>query len=182
MTNKLTIKQEAFCFAYVETGNASEAYRVVYEAQNMKPETVNRKAKELLDHPKVSAKIDELRADAAKRNEVTVDDLVIELENARKVALSLPTPQVSAAVTATMGKAKLLGLIADKTEITGRNGGPIAHKVENSLEHELDVTAQLADFLAPVLGVDIGDKQEFRKHLETSIRTGQSLKELTRSE
>lgn len=148
MTNKLTIKQEAFCFAYVETGNASEAYRVAYEAQNMKPETVNRKAKELLDHPRVAAKIDELRADAAKRNEVTVDDLVIELENARKVALSLPTPQVSAAVTAIMGKAKLLGIGADKVELTGKNGGPIAHKSEV----ETLTDDELGDRLVKLLG------------------------------
>ncbi|SQE31532.1 Terminase small subunit [Mannheimia haemolytica] len=28
---ELTPKQEAFCLAYIETGNASEAYRQAYE-------------------------------------------------------------------------------------------------------------------------------------------------------
>ncbi|MGU9998175.1 terminase small subunit, partial [Bordetella avium] len=37
----LTPKQEAFALAYVETGNASEAYRRAYSAERMKPETVN---------------------------------------------------------------------------------------------------------------------------------------------
>ncbi len=44
----LTPKQEAFALAYVETGNASEAYRYAYDAGNMKLASVNRKAKELL--------------------------------------------------------------------------------------------------------------------------------------
>ena len=45
----LTPKQHAFCFAYMETGNATLAYRRAYDAQYMKPATVNRKAKELLE-------------------------------------------------------------------------------------------------------------------------------------
>ena len=32
---RLTPKQEGFCQNYIETGNASEAYRLNYNAQNM---------------------------------------------------------------------------------------------------------------------------------------------------
>jgi phage terminase small subunit len=42
----LTQRQEKFCLAYIETGNASESYRRAYNAENMKPVTINRKAKE----------------------------------------------------------------------------------------------------------------------------------------
>ena len=56
----LTVKQEKFCQSYIETGNASEAYRQAYSASKMKPETVNRTAKELLDHPKITARINTL--------------------------------------------------------------------------------------------------------------------------
>ena len=45
-----------------------------------------------------------------KRNEITVDTLLDELEEARKAALDADTAQSSAAVSATMGKARLLGL------------------------------------------------------------------------
>lgn len=103
----LTAKQEAFCLAYLETGNASEAYRQAYNAENMKPETVNRKAKELLDHGKISARIAQLQGEAAERNEVTVDSLLAELEEARQLALQEGQP--SAMVSATMGKAKITG-------------------------------------------------------------------------
>ena len=49
---KLTIKQEAFARAYVETGNASEAYRRAYNAENMKQESIAVRACELLAHIK----------------------------------------------------------------------------------------------------------------------------------
>lgn len=105
----LTVKQDGFCLAYLETGNASEAYRRAYNAERMKPETVNRSAKELLDNPKITARVAELRGAAEERHKLTVDDLLRELEEARVAALSCETPQSSAAVGATMGKAKLLG-------------------------------------------------------------------------
>lgn len=121
----LTAKQEAFCLAYLETGNASEAYRKAYNAENMKPETVNRKAKELLDHGKISARIEALQEEHRERHKITVDDLLAELEEARQVALGQSNPQTSAAVAATMGKAKLLGLDKQILEHSGPNGGPI---------------------------------------------------------
>lgn len=49
---ELTPKQEAFAQRFVETGNASEAYRQAYNAEAMKAETVHRKAKELMDNGK----------------------------------------------------------------------------------------------------------------------------------
>ena len=111
---KLTPKQEKFCQVYIETGNASEAYRQSYNTAKMKPETVNRTAKQLLDNRKIAARLDELREEHAKRHEITVDTLVAELEEARKLAFE--TDKAAAAVSATMGKAKLLGLVVDKQE------------------------------------------------------------------
>ena len=111
---KLTPKQEKFCQVYIETGNASEAYRQSYNTAKMKPETVNRTAKQLLDNRKIAARLDELREEHAKRHEITVDTLVAELEEARKLAFE--TEKAAAAVQATMGKAKLLGLVIEKQE------------------------------------------------------------------
>lgn len=104
----LTPKQEHFTLAYVETGNASEAYRQAYNAEEMKPETVHRKASELLADGKITARIAELQADHQARHNITVDDLLDELEEARQMAKD--NGNSSAMVTATMGKAKLLGL------------------------------------------------------------------------
>jgi len=106
----LTIKQEAFCQAYIEKGNASEAYRTAYAADKMKPETVTKRASELLSNGDVTGRVSELRGEHRNRHNLTVDDLLDELEEARQSALKADTPQSSAAVGATMGKAKLLGL------------------------------------------------------------------------
>ena len=75
----LTQKQEAFCLAYVETGNASEAYRRAYDTSKMKPESVNRLAKALMDNVKIASRLAELRAPALERANVTVDWIVENL-------------------------------------------------------------------------------------------------------
>lgn len=113
----MTPKQEQFARLYVETGNASEAYRQAYNTDNMKPETVTNEAYKLLQDPDISAMVDGLKEEARQRHAVTVGDLLSELEQARAAALAAPTPQSSAAVSATMGKAKMLGLLVDKAEI-----------------------------------------------------------------
>ena len=111
---KLTPKQEKFCQVYIETGNASEAYRQAYNTEKMKPESVNSKGYQLLQQVQITARLDELRAEHKKRHEITVDTLVAELEEARKLAFE--TDKAAAAVSATMGKAKLLGLVVEKQE------------------------------------------------------------------
>lgn len=106
----LTIKQETFCQKYIETGNASEAYRQAYGSKG-KPETVARSAHELIVHPKVSARLAELREAVAKTHGVTISSLIAELEEARQVGKG--REQAAAMVAATMGKAKLAGLDKD---------------------------------------------------------------------
>lgn len=112
----LTIKQEKFCKVYIETGNASEAYRQSYNCENMNGATINRKAHEVLENGKITARLDELRSKHAERHNTTVDDLIEELNDTRNVALSALIPQCSSAIAATMGKAKLLGFIDKKEE------------------------------------------------------------------
>jgi len=112
----LTPKQEAFAQAYVETGNASEAYRRSYSTANFKAESINVNACKTLALANVSQRVEELRAQLAERNAVTVDTLIAELDEARVVALGAMIPQSSAAVSASLGKAKLLGLLTDKID------------------------------------------------------------------
>ena len=75
---KLTPKQEAFCYGYIETGNASEAYRQSYNVSKMKPESVNNKAYELLKKVEIAARVDELRSELRQRHAVTVDRVIEE--------------------------------------------------------------------------------------------------------
>jgi len=112
----LTPKQENFCLFYVETGNASQAYRQAYSVEQMKPESVHRKAKELLDNGKITARIEQLQADNVARHKITVDNLLDELDHIYKIALSQTIPQCAVAVSAVMGKAKLLGFDKPKAD------------------------------------------------------------------
>jgi len=70
---KLTIKQENFCNEYIKTGNKSEAYRFAYNAENMKPETINRKAVELFEHGNIRAMVEQLQKKVSKRNNIDLD-------------------------------------------------------------------------------------------------------------
>ncbi len=73
--------------------------------------------------PKVAARIAELQAEAARRSEITVNDLVADLSIMFKLALATKNP--AAGVSAVLGKAKLLGLIVDKVEITATQRKPM---------------------------------------------------------
>lgn len=77
--SKLTVKQENFCNYYIETGNASEAYRRAYSCDKMKDETVNRTAIELLNNPKITARVKQLQEVLQRRSDITKDEAVKEL-------------------------------------------------------------------------------------------------------
>lgn len=115
MTGELTLKQEQFCQSYIETGNASEAYRRAYDSENMKPETINRNAKALLDDNKIATRVEHLKAQHQKRHNVTVDSLTVELDEAKDLANETKNP--SAAVSAIVAKAKLHGLLIEKRQL-----------------------------------------------------------------
>lgn len=109
ISQHLTPKREAFAQAYVETGNASEAYRRAYNVGEMtKPESVWQSASKLLADPKVASRVAELQNHHQQRHhDVTVDTLTSEYDEARELALGIEQP--SAAISATSGKAKLHG-------------------------------------------------------------------------
>lgn len=76
----------------------------------MNGDSVNRTAKKLMDNVKIASRLEELRAPIIQKHNITIDSLIAELEEARIAALTAETPQSSAAVSATMSKAKLVGL------------------------------------------------------------------------
>jgi phage terminase small subunit len=116
MADKLTPKQEAFAAAFIETSNASEAYRTAYDVgEDTKPESIWVNASKLLSDAKVAQRVAELQQEHRERHAVTVDSLTQELEEARMVATA--EGQGAAMTSATMGKAKLHGLLVDKNEI-----------------------------------------------------------------
>lgn len=133
--NGLTEKQEAFALAFLETGNAAEAYRRSYDvAPDAKDGWLYVEACQLLDHPKVALRLKELREQAERLSIFNLAAAMEEFEEARKLALSVENP--AAMVAATTGKVKLFGLDKpSKIEHTGKDGGPI--KTEDVSAKEL---------------------------------------------
>lgn len=128
----LTVKQEAACQAYIEcSGNQSEAYRMAYDAENMSPETVWKEASILFNHPHVTVRIIELQSIHAERHNVTIDTLTNELDQARDLAAKAKQP--AAMTAATMGKAKLHGLLSDKYQHIGGFNITISNKDADTL-------------------------------------------------
>lgn len=85
----------------------------------------------MLAEDKVQTRLHELQAEAREKHNVTIESLTIELEEARNLAKQ--EGQASAAVSATMGKAKLHGLVVDKNELTGKDGAPLVPVLNVSL-------------------------------------------------
>ena len=81
MATKLTLKQENFCLAYIETGNATEAYRRAYNTERMKPETANRNAKLMLDDNKIATRLAEFRKPVIEKTQLTLERVIIENMN-----------------------------------------------------------------------------------------------------
>lgn len=126
----ITVKQEKFCQVFVETGNASEAYRASYSTDNMKNETINEEASRLRNNRKIATRIEEIRKEHRLRHNITIDDLLDELEENRQVALTADTPQAGAAVSATMGKAKILGLDKQIIDLKSTDGSMSPTRIE----------------------------------------------------
>ena len=113
-------KHEQFCQVWLETGNKSEAYRKSHpNSLKWKDETVHNKASALSKKGEVLARYEQLQEDTVKAHGITIESLLKELDEARGVALTADTPQSSAAITATMSKAKLVGLDKHQVEVTG---------------------------------------------------------------
>jgi phage terminase small subunit len=114
---KLTAKQEAFCLAYLETGNASEAYRRAYLPKKMTDKSVNEKASQMLAMVKIQSRLEELRAPVRERAMLTLESHLARLEELSRKAEE--AEQFSAAITAETNRGKAVGLYKDKVEHSG---------------------------------------------------------------
>jgi hypothetical protein len=132
---KLTSKQENFCHAFIELGNASDAYRAAYDAAKMSKEAVYVEASKLLSHPKISLRIEELRQPAVEAAQMTLEGHLADLKMMRDLALS--EKQYSAAINAETQRGKAAGFYItrteNKTEVSGPDGAAIAIELDEAL-------------------------------------------------
>ena len=120
--NKLNARQEAFCLLLAEGRTQKDAYAAAgYSAKGNAGEV---EAYKMVRNPKVAVRLAELQAENAVRSAITVDTIIRELNEARELALRIENP--TAMVSASMVKAKLLGLAVDRSIV----------KVTNKYDHD----------------------------------------------
>ena len=111
---KLTEQQERFCRLIVEGKSQREAYLGAgYNPSN--DNATDAAASRLLSSVKVQTRLTELRAPATRRMQITLESITEMLREDRELARQ--NNQASAAVSASMGIAKLHGFAPDKVEI-----------------------------------------------------------------
>ncbi len=84
----------------------------------------------MLSKPNIRLSIDQRLTEHRRRCAVSVDSLTEELEEARELAAQ--TAQPGAQVSATLGKAKLHGLLIDKSHVQMQ--GDLAVKLQKARE------------------------------------------------
>lgn len=124
----LTANMEAFCVELVKTDDASGAYRKAYDAKNMKPDTISKRARELQLDGRITARLKQLRAEVRKSDGLTLVEHMRDLKILRNAAAS--ASQYGAAISAEVARGKVAGLY-DKADDTGEVPAPV--KVEISV-------------------------------------------------
>lgn len=108
--HKITPKQERFCWKYIETGNAHAAYIFAYDVdwRSKSEDWTYTEASKLLNNHKITHRLNEIKAQLSQSSFINLEQILLELEQARMVALT--KKDVQGMVKATATKAKILGL------------------------------------------------------------------------
>jgi phage terminase small subunit len=136
----LTSKQEAFSQLVANGQQQTDAYRKAYNADGMGAPTIWAEASRLADHPRVAARIEQLRSEKETMRRM----LVLDREEA------ILTQLQHEALTAKTDSARIRAL-----ELLGRHAGMFAERVEIA-SVERTVEELQADIVARLrrLGVD----------------------------
>lgn len=125
----LTPKQEAFCLAYVETGNASEAYRQAYSAANMKAETIANNAHALLKRSDITARLAALRAPAIHAAQATLEQHLQDLKRLRDAAEA--AQKFGPAIQAEIARGKACGFYVERVDVSPKQTAPVLAGLEH---------------------------------------------------
>ncbi len=120
----LTSKREAFAAGLVKGLSQAEAYREAFpNSRRWKDQSVWDRASKLAANVEVRQRVSELREQLGERTLLTLEQHVAELARLRQKAESVE--QFSAAIKAEELRGKACGLYVERTEVTGKGGGPV---------------------------------------------------------
>lgn len=131
---KLTPKQERFAQVYVQTGNASEAFRQAYDASKTKPEVVNVKGSQILANGNVMVRVKQLQDELAKRELWTREDSV----NVLKAIAKGEDPEVRPTdkVNAVKALNAMHGWDKQTIDLTNSDGSLAPTRIELVAQHD----------------------------------------------
>ena len=156
----LSDNQEKFARAYVATGNIQEAYRRGGYNANCKNPTKN--AREIYENPKIQLRISQLKEEAAKKYEITTDEVTHKLLRAYDAAMG--ESQYSAAIRAAELLGKHLGMFIERSEhhhiIEGLFTGNAAPQVESDLKNLIRIAYTTDDLTGEQVEVFVPEKVE----------------------
>lgn len=116
----LTPKQEAFAQNVASGMTQADAYRNSYNAENMKPSTVQENASRLMSDSKVSARVAELQAKGAELATLTLAKHLARLEELSRDAQA--AEEYNAAIKAEELRGKASGLYTERVDHTSSDG------------------------------------------------------------
>lgn len=113
-------RHELFAQGIAKGETADQAYENAGYAPN-RGNAARLKAKD-----DIMKRVTEIQGIAVKQTVVSIKTIADQLDEDRALAHKVEQP--GAAVSASVAKGKLYGLMPDKHELTGANGGPIEHR------------------------------------------------------
>lgn len=124
----LTPKQEKFAQCVANGMTQADAYRMAYNADKMKPESIHSKASQLMSNGQVSSRVKNLQSQLAEKALWTREDSVEALKDALRVAKDM---NQSTGMTAAIKEINAMhGFNApQKHELTGADGSSLAPTV-----------------------------------------------------
>ena len=161
----VTNKQEAFCHAIIKGAKIVDAYNQAYESNGMSKESTRRRAIALMNDPRITARLEALRAPAQAAviaaGAITMEGHLAKLSELRDEGVRLG--QIGPAITAEMARGKVAGFYIERRE----QGNPGEFQAMDAMrkqdamqaiQQELDRRARLANGADTV--DDVEDKND----------------------
>jgi hypothetical protein len=123
----LTEKQEAFCQAYLETGNGAKAYRTSYGVGAANPKTMSQYVHRSLNNKSIAARIDELKKTVLNRSQLTFEGHLRKLADFRDLAIA--KGNLMAAIRAEECRGKAAGFYKERFEVAGPDSTPLPTEI-----------------------------------------------------
>lgn len=112
----LTPKQEKFCQSIVSGKSQADAYREAFNAQNMKAETIHKRASELMARGDIKGRVDEIRGPVVEQVQISLKTHLDDLLRLRNMAAK--ELQLSVALSAEISRGKASGLYTERVDAT----------------------------------------------------------------